>query len=256
MGKHILNSVKGFVKRAGEIFLVDPMSIKVVDGWNDRTDFSGQEELVESIKEVGVRQPLLVRKSAEEVIELVNGERRLRAVRAAIDAGFQIAAVPVIVAKKDISEIDLYFDAIISNGGKPLEPVEEANSFKRLVAWGVPLKEIASKSGKSYTHVRNRLELANGIPAVKEAVTKKEISVKSAQEIVSGSGGKVAKQAAGLVKVKSTPKTRKKRPKLITIQDLRLAFVAGARYGNAGNTSALSIRLQTNAEDEARKRYP
>jgi len=102
MGKHVLQNVEGFIsRRGGEIFMVDPRIINVVDDWNHRVDFSGEEDLILSIIENGVRVPLLVKKTKEGTLDLVDGERRLKAVLKAIDHGNDIKAVPVEVAKRN-----------------------------------------------------------------------------------------------------------------------------------------------------------
>ena len=128
MAKHILAGVDGFQKRA-DLFHVDPAAIVVVDGWNDRTDFSGEDDLKQSIIEVGVKRPLLVKKTKDNTLELIDGERRLRATMRAREEGAAIQTVPVIVAPARANEIDLYLDSVIANTGKPLTPTEEANSF-------------------------------------------------------------------------------------------------------------------------------
>lgn len=159
--KHVLGDVCEIVKRS-EVFHIDPVHIIVVDGWNARTDFSGEDELVAYIKENGVPEPLRVRKNIiEKTLELVSGERRLRAVKRAIEEGCDIKSVPVIVVPKGLNDSDLLVSDLGSNSGKALTPIEEAGAFKRLVGWGLEIKDIAKKTGKSVSHVRNRLELSN-----------------------------------------------------------------------------------------------
>jgi ParB/RepB/Spo0J family partition protein len=207
---HVLKDVEGFEKRA-DMFYVDPRKVKVVQGWNDRTDFTGEEELVASIKEIGVKQPIKVKRTKEKELELVDGERRLRATLKAIEQGSDIKSIPALVVSPKASEIDIYLDSIVSNTGKPLTPIEEANSFKRLIAWGISVQEIANKSGRSISHIRNRLELANAIPAVKEAVQNGDITVNDAQGMVKDSDGKVEPQKEALEKKKAEGKKPKKK---------------------------------------------
>lgn len=212
MGNHVLSGVKGFVKRGGEIFLVKPESINVVSGWNDRIDFSGEEELMKVIKDSGVPGTLTVRKTKAGTLELVDGERRLRAVLRLKKEGMGPDFVPVVVAPKNSNEIDLYVKSVVLNNGKPLTPSEEASSYKRLQAYGCDIPTIALKTGRSQSHIRNRLELSGAIPAVKTAVDNGEITIQSAQEIVRNSDGKVVAQTQALQKKKAVPKrTRQKR---------------------------------------------
>ena len=211
MGKHILSNVKGFVNRAGgEIYNVDPRCIKIIDGWNDRIDFSGQEELKAYIKENGLPQPLFVMKNKNNELVLRDGERRTRAVLELIEEGEIIKSVPVEVASKKMNELDIYCRCHALNNGKSYTPIEQANGFKRLIAWGLSRQEIVIKTGASISTVRNRLELSNAVPAVKKAVAKKEISIKAAQVIINKSDGEVAKQTEKLEIAKATPKVRHK----------------------------------------------
>jgi ParB/RepB/Spo0J family partition protein len=230
MGKanHILKDFED-ARRTGEIFSVNPDLIQVVGGWNDRTDFTGEDELVASIKEVGVRKPLMVKKTKDGTLELIDGERRLRATMRARAEGAGIKSVPVIVANKTVSELDLYMDSVTANAGKPLSPTEQANSFKRLVAWGVSVREIAARACVSKTHVRNRLELSTAIPAVKAAVDSKEITVQAAQEIAKNSEGKIDAQADALEKKKAEPKKPKVKPLTLYLKD------GSVRYSGGGN---------------------
>lgn len=230
MANHILKEFDN-VKRGGEIFLIDPALIQVVNGWNDRTNFSGEDDLVASIKEVGVRKPLMVKKTADGILELIDGERRLRATLRAREESGGPFPVPVIVVNKKVSELDLYMDSITANTGKPLTPTEEANSFKRLVAWGVSVREIAARACKSETHVRNRLELSTAIPAVKQAVDSKEITVQVAQEIARESEGKIDAQEIALEQEKAKPKPKRPKVKPLTV------FIkdGSVRYSGGGN---------------------
>lgn len=208
--KHVLGDVCEVVKRS-DIFHIDPASIEVVEGWNARTDFSGEEELVESIKARGVLRPLIVRKTKDKRLELIDGERRLRATLRARKEGAEIYSVPVIVAKRGTNDVDLFADSIIANDGKPFTPTEEASAYLRLIHWGLDVKAIAKKVGKSTTHVRNRLELANASPEVQAAVNAGEITIGQAQEIAKESDGNIEKQKTELTKAKARPK----KPKLV-----------------------------------------
>jgi len=228
MANHALSKVEGFQRRS-DLFRVDPRVIVVKKGWNTRTDFSGERELADSIIAVGVRRPLLVKKNKDNLLELVDGERRLRATLKGIKEGAEIKSVPVILAKKGTNEVDLCFESIISNTGKPLTSTEEAAFFKRLVAWGISIREIAQKTGRSESHVRNRLELSNATLDVKKAVEDKEISIKDAQEIVRESDGEVAKQSASLKEKKETPKKKRSAPLKIFFKDGSVCYSGGKK---------------------------
>lgn len=210
MGKHVLSNVEGFIDRAGgEIYNVDPRCIKVVSGWNKRLDFSGEENL-KAYMIYNKPPPLFVRKTKNNILELVDGERRLRAALSLIKEGIGIREIPVIVAPKNMNQVDLMFRSVAFNNGKDLLPIEEAGFFKQLKEWGVSRQKIADNCGVSLSTVRNRLELYNAVPAVKEAVSNKEISIKAAQVIINDSDGEVSKQTENLKVAKATPKVRHK----------------------------------------------
>ena len=206
--KHALGDVCEVVKRS-DVFHIDPKHIEVVDGWNARTDFSGEDDLIASIKERGVVEPLIVIKTSDKRLELVDGERRLRAALKAREEGAEILSVPVMVAKKGTSQADLFFDSLTVNTGKPFTPTEEARAFKRLTNWGFDSKTIAARYGCSVSHVRNRLELSEASPEVQTAVNTGEITIGQAQEIAKEADGKIDRQSQELSKAKATPKERK-----------------------------------------------
>ena len=205
---HALHNVDGYVSRK-DLFNVDPTSILVVDGFNPRTDFSGEEELMNSIINVGVLEPLEVRKNKDNVLELVDGERRLRATLKAIELGNEITAVPVCLVPQKTNEIDLLIRALTRNTGKPLTPVEEANSFKRLVAWGWKVEKIASFIGRSVPYVYKRLELCAASPELEAAINNKEITITDAHKIINSSDGKLEEQKKEISKIKEIKEEQK-----------------------------------------------
>ena len=205
--KHVLADVCDVVRRS-DVFHIDPKNISIVDGWNARIDFSGEDELVESIKEEGVLEPLYVRKNITGTLDLVSGERRLRATLRAISEGSEIKSVPVIVTKKGTNQQDLFIRDLNSNGGRALNAVEEAGAFKRLLLWDFTPQEIAKRTGRSISHVYNRIELSNASKALQESLNSQEITVKEAQDIVKESDGDVEKQKRALEKKSGKVKIR------------------------------------------------
>ena len=92
--------------RRGGFYHVDPEKIIVRDGWNPRQDFEGHADLMASIIENGVQVPLRVRRGQDDAIVLIDGERRLRAVLAAREAGHDIQAVPAIFERNGMSDVE------------------------------------------------------------------------------------------------------------------------------------------------------
>ena len=111
------------------------------------------EELVESIRERGILQPLLVR-SQDEGYQLIAGERRWRAAQM---AGLQ--RVPVII--KESAEPESFELALIENiQRKDLNPVEEGEAYRRLhQEFNLSQEKIAKKIGKDRSTVANMIRL-------------------------------------------------------------------------------------------------
>ena len=114
------------------------------------------EELTNSIKERGIIQPLIVRKSDDQdnKFELIAGERRWQAAQS---AGFH--EVPVVIIEADnLKSLEL---AIIENvQRKDLNPIEEAESYKNLIEnFGYDQEKVSKFIGKSRSHISNSLRL-------------------------------------------------------------------------------------------------
>jgi len=111
------------------------------------------DELVESIREHGVIQPLIVREVKGQY-ELIAGERRWRAC-----ARLELDVVPVIV--RDASDRDVLEMALIENlQREDLDPLEEARAYSRLSKdFGLKQEEIAHRVGKSRAAVANAIRL-------------------------------------------------------------------------------------------------
>ena len=111
------------------------------------------DELTHSVKEFGLLQPIVVRERSEGY-ELVMGERRLRAARA---AGLQ--TVPAIV--RDTTDDALLRDALLENIHRvQLNPLEEAAAYQQLLEeFGATHEELAGRIGRSRSQVTNTIRL-------------------------------------------------------------------------------------------------
>ena len=121
-------------------------------------DHDSLEDLTKSIKERGVIQPLIVRKSQrdEYKFELIAGERRLQAAQKA-----GLHEVPIVVIEaNDLKSLEL---AIIENVQRnDLNPIEEANGYKRLIEeFSYDQEQVSKFIGKSRSHISNSLRLLN-----------------------------------------------------------------------------------------------
>ena len=110
-------------------------------------------ELAASIREVGILQPLVVRRSGSGY-EVVTGERRLRAAKLA-----GMATVPVVLRESEDS--DLLREALIENiHREDLDPIELAEAFRQLLdELGLKQEELADRVGVSRSHIANTIRL-------------------------------------------------------------------------------------------------
>jgi ParB family chromosome partitioning protein len=117
-------------------------------------DLARLEELTASIREKGVLQPVLV-KTVGEGFQVIAGERRLRAAKAA-----GLSAIPAIVADKATPSEEIEWALIENLQRDDLNILEEADGYKRLAdAFGYTQQEIATKVGKDRSSVANTLRL-------------------------------------------------------------------------------------------------
>lgn len=136
-------------------------------------------ELAQSIKENGIIQPLIVRKSAVVGYELMAGERRLRASQLA-----GLESVPVII--KQLSDQDMMTQAIIENLQRhDLSPMEEAKAYQNLVDKGSTHDMIAQAMGKSRSYISNTIRLLKLPKPVVEALDQETISQAHARTLLS-----------------------------------------------------------------------
>jgi ParB family transcriptional regulator, chromosome partitioning protein len=120
-----------------------------------RTNFDDEtlRSLAASIREVGVLQPIVVRRSGE-AYELIAGERRLRAAKLA-----GLATVPVIL--RDSGDADTLREALIENIHRDdLGPIELAEAFRELLEeLGLKQETLADRLGVSRSHIANTIRL-------------------------------------------------------------------------------------------------
>ena len=143
-------------------------------------DFLSLDELAQSISELGVLQPVIVRQvPGKDKFELVCGERRLRATEKA-----GIETIPAIV-KAELSD-EAALDMMITENlqRKDVHPLEEAEAFKQLVEqmnYDVP--QLIQRFGKSEQYIRQRLKLNDLIDDFKQLFRKEVIGIGHAFEI-------------------------------------------------------------------------
>lgn len=137
-------------------------------------------ELVTSIKEVGLLQPVVVRKTGTERFELIMGERRWRACR---EAGLE--RIPAIVRATDDEK--LLLDALLENLHRAqLNPLEEAAAYDQLLKdFKCTHDQLADRIGRSRPQVSNTLRLLRLSPPVQRRVAAGVLSAGHARALLS-----------------------------------------------------------------------
>ena len=136
-------------------------------------------ELVHSIREIGVLQPIVVRPTGDDRYELVMGERRWRAAK---EAGLD--AIPAIV--RETSDDDLLRDALLENLHRSeLNPLEEAAAYQQLLDdFGCTHEELAARIGRSRPQISNTVRLLRLPPAVQRRVAAGVLSAGHARALL------------------------------------------------------------------------
>ena len=138
-------------------------------------DIESLNELAKSIKEYGVVQPIIVKKSIKGY-ELVAGERRTKAAKIA-----GLKKIPAII--KDFDDQEMMEIALVENiQREDLNPIDEATSISNIIKLrGYTQEEFANKFGKSRTYVTNILGLLKLPDEVKKLVEKRSLSMSHAR---------------------------------------------------------------------------
>ncbi len=143
-------------------------------------DEEAMAELVHSVREVGLLQPVVVRAVTDDRYELIMGERRLRATQ---EAG--LATIPAIV--RDTGDEALLRDALLENLHRAqLNPLEEAAAYQQLLDdFGCTHDELAGRIGRSRPQISNTLRLLKLSPAVQRRVAAGVLSAGHARTLLS-----------------------------------------------------------------------
>lgn len=165
---------------SGERVQSIPLDHLVPTPLQPRTAFREEnlDELVASIKEHGIIQPLIVRRRGDQ-FEIIAGERRWRAAKKA-----GLAQVPIIA--REASDQDVLELALIENlQREDLNPIEEARAFSRLAReFNLRQEDIARKVGKSRAAVANSMRLLDLHEQVQSWLTQDRISVGHAKVLL------------------------------------------------------------------------
>jgi ParB family chromosome partitioning protein len=158
-------------------------------------DETALNELIASIKSIGILQPPVVRKVGEGRYELIMGERRFRAAKAA-----GLTSIPVIIRQTPDNE--LLREALIENIHRSnLNPLEEGAAYAQLLSdFGCTHDELAIKLGRSRPLISNTIRLLNLPEAVQRRVAAGVLSAGHARALLGlTDGAEIEKLAARIV---------------------------------------------------------
>lgn len=154
-------------------------------------DEEAMAELVHSIREVGLLQPIVVRRTGTDGYELIMGERRWRASQ---QAGLD--TIPAIV--RDTDDTDMLRDALLENLHRSqLNPLEEAAAYQQLLEdFSCTHEELATRIGRSRPQISNTLRLLRLSPAVQRRVAAGVLSAGHARALLAVDDGDIQDRLA------------------------------------------------------------
>jgi ParB family chromosome partitioning protein len=206
------------------------------------------DELIASIREVGVLQPIVVRPIAgagigEARYELVMGERRLRASKA-----LGLSTIPAVV--KNTADEAMLRDALLENLHRAnLNPLEEASAYQQLLAdFGITQDDLASRIGRSRPQITNTLRLLKLPSSIQRRVAAGVLSAGHARAILSaGDDDTMEKLADKIVNEDLSVRASEAAAGLITTKPTKTtAPSAGKRQGQLDEIATrLGDRLNT-----------
>lgn len=134
------------------------------------------QELADSIKEHGIFQPIIVKKSSIKGYEIIAGERRVKAAKMA-----GLEKIPAIV--RDFTDEEMMEIALLENLQREnLNSIEEAMAYRNLIdTMEITQEELANRLGKSRSHITNMLGLLNLPEEVKDMIIEDKISMSHAR---------------------------------------------------------------------------
>ena len=137
------------------------------------------KELVHSIRELGVLQPIVVREKSEGKYELIMGERRLRASK---EAG--LTKIPAVI--RETEDQNMLRDALLENLHRSdLNPLEEASAYSQLLEdFGITQEQLADRIGRSRPQITNTLRLLKLPASVQRQVAAGVLSAGHARAIL------------------------------------------------------------------------
>ena len=216
-------------------------------------DEDAMAELVHSVREIGLLQPVVVRPAGDGRYELIMGERRWRATQ---EAGLD--TIPAIV--RETGDDAMLRDALLENLHRAeLNPLEEAAAYQQLLDdFGCTHEELASRIGRSRPQISNTLRLLRLSPAVQRRVAAGVLSAGHARTLLAVDDAGVQDRLAGRVVAEGISVRGLK--EIVAVGDLGSADAPTTRRsrptapGLSDLAARLSDRLETRVKVDLGKR--
>lgn len=221
-----------------DLFMVDPRVIQIRKDWNVRENTDELQLhlnwLKESIKQVGVQQPIIIYMDDGKPF-VADGHCRLKATLLAIKEGADIKTIPCLPEDRYASDGDRMVSMITRNSGKSLTALEQGEVYKRLVRFGWHPNDIATKVGMSVSHIANMLKLAGADGEVHDMVRQGTVSPSLAVKAIKKDPSKakaVLKEAVDKAKKSGKKKATDKhvastKPSLKRLAEVAWIFISG-----------------------------
>lgn len=231
---------------------IDPASI-VPNPRQPRTNFDAEDlaELVHSVREFGVLQPVVVRDKKDGTYELIMGERRTRASR---EAGLE--SIPAVV--RETEDEYLLRDALLENLHRSqLNPLEEASAYQQLLEdFGITQEELATRIGRSRPQISNTIRLLRLPLPVQQRVAAGVLTAGHARAILSlDSPEEMQKLADKIVNEDLSVRAAEAAAKMPGLTPVRQKPAAGSRQagldsiaGRLGDRFDTKVRVSLSAK--------
>lgn len=209
--------------------MMAPSSLIVDEKKNIREEYGNIEELMNSIVQNGVRNPVKAFTDKDGKIYLREGFRRMRAVNLALKEGKKIERIPVILDERKISEEERTLEFLINNDGKPFTMLEQSEVIKQLVNFGLKVTEVVARTGKARGYIENLILLANAPAKIRDYIKSGKISAHAVIQIMQalkGDEAKLLEEVEAAIKVAKEAGKEKATPKHVKNQKVK-----GASHG-------------------------
>jgi ParB/RepB/Spo0J family partition protein len=175
--------IKQISEGRSDMFLI-PYSL-IREGDNLRVDYGDIDTLARQLADQGQLKPFEVRMSdSGETAEIIDGHRRYRAMSIAEKLyGADFSKVKCLPERKGANEQTRVLDMLISGDSKPLNALEQAEGFRRLIGYNMTVEEIAKHIGRGVSYVNDILQINSADQSVRDGIKKNRISTTAARKI-------------------------------------------------------------------------